>query len=234
MQPRRAFTLIELLVVVSIIAMLIALLMPAMRKARETARRAVCASQLSQIGSALTSYLADNYSIFPPKLGGTMYSWVGQAGSVGGYVSIGADDRLLNKYLGSGDWQHDDPVPIAHCPSDGGAEWGGPSAYLAQGTSYGSNTHSSIPSLVQGGSNRNGIALSAVANPSRMVAMAEDTAFASAWWTVAQWSSKAHEGYFWHGDTFMWNLLFADGHVAYTRVPNPEIAGPDYSFHRDR
>jgi prepilin-type N-terminal cleavage/methylation domain-containing protein len=55
-----AFTLIEMLVVITIIALLIALLLPAMAGAREASRRAVCASNLHQIGVASLSYAASN------------------------------------------------------------------------------------------------------------------------------------------------------------------------------
>ena len=39
---RRRFTLIELLIVIAIIAILAALLLPALRSARETAKRTAC------------------------------------------------------------------------------------------------------------------------------------------------------------------------------------------------
>lgn len=53
---RSAFTLIELLVVVSIIALLVSILLPALGRARQAAKAAVCLSHIRQLGLSLTCY----------------------------------------------------------------------------------------------------------------------------------------------------------------------------------
>jgi len=90
--PKAAFTLIELLVVVAIIAILAGLLLPAMGKARSSADSSKCASNLRQIGAAISLYVGDNNGYLP----GPLYSgqpdtfhitWSGNNGALPAYLA---------------------------------------------------------------------------------------------------------------------------------------------------
>ncbi len=66
MSKKTAFTLIELLVVISIIALLMGVLLPVLRKARESARRAVCVSTIKSFGLANASYASASDGWYVP------------------------------------------------------------------------------------------------------------------------------------------------------------------------
>ena len=63
---RNGFTLIELLVVIAIIGILAAMVFPVFARARESARRAVCLSNVKNIALAVQMYLSDYGDVMPP------------------------------------------------------------------------------------------------------------------------------------------------------------------------
>ena len=86
MRIRRGLTLIELLVVIAIIAILIALLLPAIKVAREAARRAQCTNNLKQLGLAHSGYLSQQ-GTFPPLVQNGSYNVWGNTFS-GGTIEV--------------------------------------------------------------------------------------------------------------------------------------------------
>src|SRR5437763_1987719 len=70
----RGFTLVELLVVIGIIAVLISILLPTLSKARESANRVACLSNLRSIHQMLVIYANQNKDQIPIGCLGTQFN----------------------------------------------------------------------------------------------------------------------------------------------------------------
>ena len=113
---RKAFTLVELLVVIGIIALLISILLPTLRRAKESAMRALCMSNHRQLMIAVIMYTSDWKGTLPfcnwgggdangvPGWPGWLY-WEkyrktpGGGNSAARYVESDVETGVLWKYL---------------------------------------------------------------------------------------------------------------------------------------
>lgn len=217
---KRGFTLVELLVCIAIIAALTALLFPVLMRARESARKATCQTNLRQIGMAFRLYQND-YDFYYP-CNGDPNLWMGRNWRV-----------LIQDYLPGGRMQslppgYPTPVSVKHsdvlwCPSDSQAvrTWErtsyaysasffhAPQQINALASSLAGSTCAQAATIV--GALR---VLPVQAQSDSMVRLPAQKAL------VAEWLSN-HEPF--AGDCGFWNwqgsanYLFADGHVKYLR-----------------
>ncbi len=104
---KKGFTLIELLVVIAIIALLLSIVVPAMRKAKEYARKIICQSNHRQLGLVLGSYESHtgyNFRNYPSAIG----------------MSNAELQRHWFWYNGTGDYAHEaEPYAIRHLMNAG-------------------------------------------------------------------------------------------------------------------
>jgi prepilin-type N-terminal cleavage/methylation domain-containing protein/prepilin-type processing-associated H-X9-DG protein len=104
-RSQRGFTLVELLVVIAIIAVLIAMLLPVLSKARATANRTLCLSNIRQLALADQMYLNDSKGWHVP-------AWQGSAAPVvsGGGTNIWPSNSIFRRSI---NMPIIDPAPYA-------------------------------------------------------------------------------------------------------------------------
>jgi prepilin-type N-terminal cleavage/methylation domain-containing protein/prepilin-type processing-associated H-X9-DG protein len=107
----KAFTLLELLVVIAVIAILTAIVTPALRAAKDQAHRAVCASNIRQLGLANSCYAGNNNDYYVRAatdiFGKNLHRWHGTRKSVN--EAFDAYTGPLASYLDGG--------AVKRCPS---------------------------------------------------------------------------------------------------------------------
>ncbi|MCK6488700.1 MAG: type II secretion system GspH family protein [Planctomycetes bacterium] len=251
MSPQRAFTLIELLVVIAIIAVLAGMLMPAVTAAKESARQLGCSANLRQIHGGMQAYAADwrgrmcpafiqsNVVALHPELGlpaGSNWTWTDED-RVGGYL----DGRATaSGCTTAAPWTGGAPFG---CPSDrrapGSVSWNtvgfGLNFWLFRYCITDNATYAELWSkTVRINALRNpaGLALATDTQEARWFARGEvqsptappelmyaDQARANSW--NLPWGRQPNLVYGRHRGGS--DLLFADGHMAWSRTLPAEV-----------
>jgi prepilin-type processing-associated H-X9-DG protein/prepilin-type N-terminal cleavage/methylation domain-containing protein len=222
----RAFTLIELLVVVGVIALLASMLLPALSKAKASAQRAKCISNLRQLGFAAQMYWEDHdgdcFRFGPVNTNGGLLYWFGWID--GPWVPEG--DRHFDPTQGAL-WPYYEGRGVDLCP---GFDYSAPHYKpKAKGASYGYgyNFHLSAPL------HRDPVNTSQFTNASDLVIFADaaqvndfqapaspGNPMIEEWYYVNRYEPTAH---FRHRGTA--NAVYADGHVESER-PVPGTLDP--------
>jgi len=230
---RKGFTLVELLVVIGIIALLIAILLPTLKKAKESANRTKCASNMRQILLGCFMYSNDDKGKFycytrDPNVGAydswyVLHPWPTSAGATAGHgYGTPIYVRDFKAFIcPSTDNRVETPAHLinsADSPADGkGAHSYEPRMHMATGYTYPDGyvvPPASPNETVCFKSQRN---CSHGAPLNLVIADADDAQFAT---DTNNWPDPVNN----HGAQGM-NYGFLDGHVSFTLTGKPILEG---------
>jgi prepilin-type N-terminal cleavage/methylation domain-containing protein/prepilin-type processing-associated H-X9-DG protein len=215
----RGFTLIELLVVIAIIAILAAILFPVFARARESARRASCLSNLKQIGLGIMMYIQDYDERYPQRIVG---SWgtrpyaIQNDPTMPGHLFLTSDGAPTNHWVTWMDliYPYTKSTQVFVCPSVSDSIAGGGTAYPSYGYSIYMSYNAPNGSPTPPKTSVSGIALSAVNNPAQsMMCIDYNSPYAlyAQWQQIEPWVLADDPRVVRHLDGD--NVLFCDGHA---------------------
>ncbi len=225
-RQRAGFTVVELLTVLSIIAVLAAFLLPVLSAAMNSTRRAVCLSNLHQLGQATLSYSSD-WDLLPnvpapatPEAGGLL-SLVGAEFPYLNRWPSASSSTLFRLTLTRG--RQELPSGLFRCPNDSGAPAFDffSSVYDSSGTSYLWDPAAAADIIgVAGLVSVNGKSLDELKDSSR-ARLLQDYG--------ATWHREGRSTGLSLLTAAKVNVVFADGHTGQADVLQPNISMVDYN-----
>jgi len=228
---RRGFTLIELLIVIGIVAVLLSMLLPTLGRARAFARRTVCGTNLRIIGQGWMMYLPDNNETFPYLYKNMQWFYGGKGVDIWSHPIWTLDHRPLNPYVAMA-LRGEFHAEIFRCAADGvilGLNGRSSPTMGATTHEYFGNSYMMNYTLLRTLDPETllwlykPVRLFDVKLPHSRVVLAGD----------CQWYYSMLDAPYdaqFHNREHKVNLLFLDGHVAFTQIVKGKSAWVDYSF----